>query len=134
MVREISVGKQRATPTPMNKLLAHSLILPTLAASLAPAQSENALEQWWAGKRGTGEWFGKRPTLEARGIQFTTKWTGTYYGIASGALEQGSSFDQSLNFDLKLDLAKLTGRESLDGLTITSGVRYRDGAPAARAQ
>ncbi|HEY5777734.1 MAG TPA: hypothetical protein VIT00_03300 [Terrimicrobiaceae bacterium] len=32
----------------------------------------------------------------------------------------------------KLDLAKLTGRESLDGLTITSGVRYRDGARERR--
>ncbi|HEY5895049.1 MAG TPA: carbohydrate porin [Chthoniobacterales bacterium] len=112
----------------MNKSLAQLLILLTFSASVAVAQSDHAFDQWWTGERGTGEWFGKRPTLEGSGINFTIKWTGTYYGIASGGLEQGSSFDQSLNFDLKLDLAKLTGRESLDGFTITSGVRYRDGA------
>ena len=111
----------------MNKRFVSPLATLVFSTGLAQAQTDSALEQWWQGKRGTGEWFGARPALEARGINFTSKWIGTYYGVASGGLEQRGSFDQSLHFDLKLDLAKLTGWEALEGFTITSGVRYRDG-------
>ena len=87
----------------------------------------DALEKWWNGKRGSGDWFGARPVLEDRGINLSGKWIGTFYGVAAGGLEQRTTFDQSLHFDLKVDFAKLTGWGALEGLTGVAGVRYRDG-------
>jgi carbohydrate-selective porin OprB len=56
-----------------------------------------------------------RPALEDHGISLTAKWIGTFYGVAAGGLEQRGAFDQSLHFDLKVDLAKLTGLRALEG-------------------
>jgi porin len=83
--------------------------------------------EWWEGGKGSGEWFGLRPELTDRGIDISGKWIGTFYGVAAGGLERRGAFDESLHFDLKVDFAKLTGWEVLEGLTGAAGVRYRDG-------
>lgn len=109
-------------------------VLLCLCAALAPMLSQatdstaTPLETWWQGKRGTGDWMGVRPSLEDRGIDLTGKWLGTFYGVVDGGLSRHGAFDQSLHFDLKVDFAKLTGWEALEGLTATAGVRYRDGS------
>lgn len=82
---------------------------------------------WWQGERASGEWFGLRPELKDHGIDLTGKWISTVYGVVAGGLEQHGAFDQSLHFDLKVDFARLTGWEALEGLTANAAVRYRDG-------
>jgi porin len=111
----------------MKKPLSFSLLFLAFSAGVLRSESDNSLEKWWNGKRGTGDWFGARPALEDRGINLTGKWIGTFYGVAAGGLDQRGAFDQSLHFDLKVDFAKLTGWTALEGLTAVAGVRYRDG-------
>ncbi len=105
-------------------LAAASLTLLPFAYS---QENAPAVRARWAGERASGEWFGLRPELKDHGIDLTGKWLGTFYGVVSGGLEQRGAFDQSLHFDLKLDFARLTGWEVLDGLTANAAVRYRDG-------
>jgi carbohydrate-selective porin OprB len=108
----------------------YPLLFCLVAASLGAyaADPESNLERWWQGKRATGDVFGVRPALEDRGIDLSGKWHGTVYGVVAGGLSQHGAFDQSLHLDLKVDFAKLTGIEALEGLTGTAGVRYRDGS------
>lgn len=98
-----------------------------VGACAQAASNDSTLESWWNGKRGLGDLMGVRPTLEEHGVELSGKWLGTYYGVVAGGLSQHGAFDQSLHFDLKVDFAKLTGVEALEGLTGTAGVRYRDG-------
>src|SRR5215217_6955396 len=84
--------------------------------------AQTSLEEWWQGKHGTGEWLGVRPTLEDHGVNLSGKWVGTFYGVVSGGEERRGAFDQSLHFDIKVDVAKLTGWEALEGLSAVAGV------------
>lgn len=93
---------------------------------LAGEKSGN-LETWWNGPGVTGNWFGVRDTLEDHGFTLSGKWIGTVYGVVDGGLQQRATFDEELKFDAKLDFAKLTGWEALEGLTAVGGVRFRDG-------
>lgn len=86
-----------------------------------------AAEGWWDGRWATGEWFGARERLEDRGVTIGGKWLGTVYGAVAGGRRTGSSFDEELKFDGKVDVAKLTGCEVLEGLSVVGGVRMRDG-------
>lgn len=94
----------------------------------APAEGiSNDVREWWEGDKASGEWFGLRPELKDHGIDISGKWIGTFYGVAAGGLQRHGAFDESLHFDLKVDFARLTGWEVLEGLTGAAGVRYRDG-------
>jgi len=107
----------------------------SVAVTPAPEpQDSSAFEQWLHGKYATGNWFGVRDTLEDHGIAFDGRWRGTFYGITGGGVDATGrhnvargAFDEEIYLGLKLDLAKLTGIEALQGLTATGGVRYRDG-------
>ena len=83
-----------------------------------------ALEDWWGGKYGTGNWLGARDTLEEHGVIFSADWKGTYYGVVNGGIRQQGSFDEELHFRLKLDFEKLAG---ITGLSAYGAVRWRDG-------
>ncbi len=99
----------------------------TLIPSAYSQENSNAVREWWAGEKASGEWFGLRPELKDHGIDISGKWISTVYGVAAGGLERHGAFDQSLHFDLKVDFARLTGWEILEGLTANAAVRYRDG-------
>ncbi len=88
---------------------------------------EETAANWWSGSRASGEWMGLRPTLEDRGIVITGKYLGTVYGLVAGGLEDHATYDEELKFDGRIDLAKLTGWEPLQGLVAVGGVRWRDG-------
>lgn len=90
--------------------------------------SGEEIRQWWQGKYISGNWLGARETLEDRGIQFNAKWRGNFLAIVDGGIQQRGGFDQEINFDLDLDLAKLVRADALEGLTFTGNVRWRDGA------
>lgn len=85
------------------------------------------IQTWWNGDRATGDWFGLRESVEDHGLTLSGKWLGTVYGVVGGGLEHRSTFDEELKFDAKLDFAKATGWEALNGLTAVGGVRLRDG-------
>lgn len=110
------------------KALALTALLSGVAiASLHALDFPEKTAAWWEGSHGSGEWFGIRPELKDHGIDLSGKWIGTFYGVVAGGRERRGAFDQSLHFDLKVDFAKLTGWDGLDGLTGTASVRYRDG-------
>lgn len=89
--------------------------------------SASFLETWWNGKYATGNWFGVRDTLVDHGLTLGGEWKANYLAIVSGGLQQRGGFDEEIKFRASLDLAKLTGWEAIEGLTIFTDVRYRDG-------
>lgn len=89
---------------------------------------ESALAEWWNGKNATGNWFGLRDTLKDRGFTLRTFYKANFLGIVGGGLEQRFGYDDEFKFDANLDLAKLTGWEAIDGLSVSSSFRYRGGA------
>ena len=108
---------------------------PTVATTVAePKESPSWASEWWHGKYATGDWFGVRDTLEDHGVTFDGRWRGTFYGITGGGMDATGrqnvargAFDQEIVLGLKLDFAKLTGIDALEGLTAYGSVRYRDG-------
>lgn len=113
---------------PMKVPVIFCLCATAMSAVSHAANQPSTAEAWWRGKRGAGDLFGVRPKLEERGLDFSGKWIGTFYGVVDGGLVRHGAFDQSLHFDLKVDFARLTGWEALEGLTANAGVRYRDGS------
>jgi porin len=96
-------------------------LLILLSSVPLPAAS---LQDWWAGKYGSGNWLGARDTLEDHGVIFSGDWKGTFYGVVDGGKREQGSFDEELHFRLKLDFEKMAG---LTGLSAYGAVRWRDG-------
>lgn len=97
------------------------------AGICAAGEQGGALAGWWNGRGASGEWFGARGAIEDHGLTLSGKWLGTVYGVVGGGLEHRSTFDEELKFEARLDFAKATGWEALEGLTAVGGVRMRDG-------
>jgi porin len=110
----------------MTKFLRFTSVFLTFSSCLLGAETKS-LEEWWKGKKATGDWFGARTTLEDRGIDFSGHWSSVYAGVVAGGLQHRGTFVEQVNFELEVDFAKLTGWEPLEGLTFSSGVRWRDG-------
>jgi len=98
-----------------------------LVGICSAGEPSGGFENWWNGRGATGDWFGARETVEDHGLTLSGKWLGTLYGVVGGGLEHRATFDEELKFEAKLDFAKLTGWEALEGLTAVGGVRLRDG-------
>jgi carbohydrate-selective porin OprB len=99
-----------------------------------PKKTTFQVENWLNGKYATGSWFGARETLEDHGIVVDGKWRGTFYGLTGGGIDATGrknvargAFDEEIVFGLKVDVAKLLKVETLEGLSLTGSVRYRDG-------
>lgn len=103
------------------------IFLLALAMGMSGQASAGEVAGWWNGRGATGEWFGAREALEDHGLTLSGKWLGSVYGVVGGGLEHRATFDEELKFDAKLDFAKATGWEGLDGLIAVGGVRLRDG-------
>ncbi len=84
------------------------------------------LTKWWEGKYATGDWFGARTPLEDRGVNFRAIWRANFLAIVDGGIERHGGFDQEINFDLDIDAAKLTSIDSLEGLSFTGNIRWRE--------
>lgn len=101
------------------------------AAETAPAKAEkesleNAFASWWNGKQATGDWFGARKAIENEGLTLDGKWRGVFFGIADSQTGPGNAFTQELAFAAKLDFAKLSKLQTLDGLSAFGEVRWRE--------
>jgi len=97
------------------------------ATTTVDNSATSALADWWNGKYGTGNWFGVRDTLEDHGLTLSGSWRGNFLGIVDGGLQQRGGFDEEIKFRGLLDFRKLTGLDALQGLTLYSDVRWRDG-------
>lgn len=106
------------------------LVMAAMVLALGTVHAEDAKEAvgaWLDGRGATGEWFGARESLDDHGLTLGGKWLGTVYGVVGGGLQHRSTFDEELKFEARLDFAKATGWEALEGLTAVGGVRLRDG-------
>ena len=57
----------------------------------------------------TGEWFGTRPALSDRGVEFFASYTAEVWGNTAGGLRTGSVYTGLLDFGSELDLEKIMG-------------------------
>lgn len=99
----------------------------TITGLLTAAEPPSAIASWWNGPRATGEWLGLRQPVADNGLTLGGKWLGTVYGVVNGGLQRRATFDEELKFEARLDFARLTGWDALEGLTMQGGVRLRDG-------
>ena len=93
---------------------------------LSTSKDTDVFDAWWNGKQATGQWFGVRQDIEDHGLTFDGKWRGVFFGIADSQSGPGNAFTQELAFAAKLDFAKLTKLQTLDGLSAFGEVRWRE--------
>jgi len=110
----------------MTKNLKTRLALTFLVGTLMTTYAESPLNEWWNGKYLSGDWLGARSMFEERGIDIRFNWRGNFLAIVDGGLQQRGGFDQEINFDADIDMAKLTKWEALDGLSLTGNLRWRE--------
>jgi len=101
------------------------------AASIPSKPPTGTLAAWWDGKKATGDWFGVRDALEENGLTLNGTWRGIYFGIVSSENGSGNAFTQELAFGARLDFAKLTRIQTLQGLAAFGEVRWREPGSAA---
>lgn len=89
-------------------------------------KESSSFSDWWNGKQMTGNWFGVRDTLADRGLKFTGKYEGIFFGVVDSQRGSRGFYDQEVAFAATLDFAKLTGADALQGLSAFGGVRWRD--------
>ena len=87
---------------------------------------EQAAAAWWNGKGISGNWLGLRDDIKDHGLTFDGKWRGVFFGIADSRNGPGNAFTQELAFAAKLDFAKLTKLQTIEGLGAFGEVRWRE--------
>ena len=110
----------------MNRLFHCTCAFLIFSSCLLRAE-DKFLEEWWKGKRAGGDLFGVRTTLEDRGLDFSGHWGATFASVVAGGLQKRGTFVEQVRFELDVDFAKLTGWETLEGLTGYASTRWRDG-------
>src|SRR5688572_11253119 len=100
----------------MTKLFNLTVVFLTFSSGLLRAETKS-FDDWWKGKRAGGDLFGVRPTLEDRGLDFSGHWGAIFASVVSGGLQKRGTFVEQVRFELDVDFAKLTGWETLEGLT-----------------
>jgi len=73
---------------------------PNLAIDAEPILERNQL---------TGEWFGGRPTLSDRGVEFLCDYTAEVWGNTLGGVKEGSVYTGLLVCGVEMDLEKVLG-------------------------
>jgi carbohydrate-selective porin OprB len=111
----------------MPRLLAAVLFLVVATARA----EEAALSRWWSAQKLTDDLFGLRSAAQEHGVMFEGHWRAIYYGILSSENGSGNAFPQELVFRSRVDLAKASKWEMLEGLGVFGEVRWRDPAYAA---
>ena len=75
---------------------------------------------------GSRDWAGARPWLEERGITPTVTFVMDALGNPTGGMQQGFRQASNLGVDLRFDLQKLFGLESLSPRVDAPPHRFRD--------
>jgi carbohydrate-selective porin OprB len=87
------------------------------ALMACPARAGQCNLECWQGRGISDEWLSARDQLDDRGLKITGRWRGAFYGIVESENGQRGVFDEEIVFAATLDLAKLTGFDSLKGLS-----------------
>ena len=98
------------------------------AVSSLPVQAEppaSPIAECWKGPGVSGNWFGARETLSDRGFDLVGQWRGVYFGVVASEGGTGGFYTQEINIDPRLDLAKFTRCEALQGLSAFGLLRHR---------
>ncbi|MBU3665051.1 MAG: carbohydrate porin [Chthoniobacterales bacterium] len=101
-------------------------VVPQAQAADTKKYEPLTLEEWWNGKKFTGNWFGARDAIADHGLSFEGKWRGAYYGVVASQNGQRGFFDEELLFGAKADFKKMLGVDALEGLTGFGEVRWRE--------
>lgn len=112
----------------MYKKIASGLALIALVGTTSTTRAENHFSEWWKGPYATGNWLGARDTLVDHGVTLSGEWKANILWNTDGGAEQRFGYDDEWKFRVLLDASKLTGWETLEGLTLFSDVRYRGGS------
>jgi len=99
---------------------------PATSATVESTNEEAVLAKWWNGRKITGDWLGARPVVEDHGLTLGGTWRGIFYGLLASETGARGVFTQELVFNGKLDLAKLSGFEGLQGLSAFGEARWRE--------
>lgn len=84
------------------------------------------LGEWWNGKQVTGDLLGVREVLGEEGLRLGGSWRSIYFGVLDSEGGAGSFFTQEVVFNARLDFAKLTKLQTLEGLEAFGEVRWRE--------
>jgi porin len=98
------------------------------ASNPLPVPANPAVVDWWNGKYATGGWFGVRDSLEDHGLGLRCEWKANVLWNVDGGRQQRFGYDDEWKFLGNLDFARLSAWDALQGLTLSSAVRYRGGA------
>ena len=95
-------------------LLISSPVFAQSTTALVDDQSEAAgrnfdYASWLTGETATGDWLGRRPALEEKGVEFFGGYTVEVWGNTTGGLKQGAVYTGLLDFGVNLDLEKAVG-------------------------
>ena len=115
------------------RLLGLSVFFAAFSLPAFPVRADNGeqWERWWNGRTMLSDFPGWNPVWEDHGLTLGGRWRGIYYGILSSQNGSGNAFPQELVFNARLDLAKATKWDSLEGVGAFSEVRWRDPAYAS---
>lgn len=102
-----------------------ALLASLVAAAVSPAQGESA-EQWWGGTKITGDLLGARPAAADRGLTGGGSLRGIYFGVLDSEGGPGSFFAWEFVGTARLDFARLSRCDALEGLAAFGEVRYRE--------
>lgn len=92
-----------------------------------PADSDSAFQEWWSGKRLTGDWLGARDAFEDFGLTFKGKYYGAFFGVIKGGGDASRGFwDQGIEFSAEQNFGTLLDVDALDGVKGFGIVRWRD--------
>lgn len=100
--------------------------LSAVAGTEATASSPSAFEQWWNGKRMTGDWLGARDTLEDRGIKLGGSYKIALFGVVASENGSQAYWGEDLVFNGAVDFSKLLGAHVIEGLEGFVEGRWRD--------
>ena len=82
-----------------------------LAASLFPpaisAQADDA--ELWQREKLTGDWGGLRTALANKGVEVDVNYIGETFGVLTGGLRRGATYEGWLRATVEIDLEKLSG-------------------------
>ncbi len=114
-------------------LLAATLLSAPAFAGTATTESRSStpLADWWNGKYMTGNWFGVRDMLADKGLTFSGKYYGAYFGVVDSERGARGFWDEGIEFGAEQNYGKLLNVDALKGVKGFAQFRYRDSQLAA---
>ncbi len=104
--------RDHSSPFSAGRALAWALVLASACPALGqvaemPAEAAPiAASEWWTWSQLTGDWWGLRTDLAAKGLTFGVEWTQITQSIVDGGTNRVWAYGGSLDYSITLDLEK----------------------------